>query len=409
MTMYYPLNEENACDYIRKTPLMDTLFKGVDDLKAVDLAEGNINLIFRVFSERDPIGKSVLVKQAMPHSRRYPDFKLPQSRAKLENEMLEIENKYCPGSVPRVYFYDADMFAILMEDLNRHIIMRYGLMKQVRYPLFAEHIGTFLARTLFYTSDLYLAPSDKKPMVAAFINPVLCKITEDLVFTEPYIDHPNNHWTDGLTPHVKKIHADDSLRSEMMVLKEAFITHAQALVHGDLHTGSIMVNESETRVIDPEFGYFGPMGFDIGAVLGNLVLSYASQEFHAGEEKEREAYRAWLLDTIREVWTFFEKEFNLLWDTQLNDQWSSEGFREKYILSLLQDTAGFGAAKIMRRVIGLAQVPDMWTIEDPHIKAVAESMALSAAQAWVMNRRMVQSINDLVEMVREARPDPQVK
>jgi 5-methylthioribose kinase len=51
----------------------------------------------------------------------------------------------------------------------------------------------------------------------------------------------------------------------------------------------------------------------------------------------------------------------------------------------------------------------MWTIEDPHIKAVAESMALSAAQAWVMNRRMVQSINDLVEMVREARPDPQVK
>ena len=40
----------------------------------------------------------------------------------------------------------------------------------------------------------------------------------------------------------------------------------EALIHGDLHTGSIMVTESETRVIDPEFAFYGPMGFDVGAV-----------------------------------------------------------------------------------------------------------------------------------------------
>jgi len=74
------------------------------------------------------------------------------------------------------------MSANVMEDLNRHFIIRCSLMKQVRNPLFAEHICTFLARTLFYTSDLLLARLDKKPMVAAFINPALCKISEDLVF-----------------------------------------------------------------------------------------------------------------------------------------------------------------------------------------------------------------------------------
>ena len=145
-------------------------------------------------------------------------------------------------------------------------------------------------------------------------------MTEDLVFTEPYIDHPNNHWTECLTPQIKEIHGDDELRSEMMLLKEAFMTHAQALIHGDFHTGSIMVNEEETRIIDPEFGFFGPMGFDIGAVLGNLVLSYGSQQYHAGDEKLRKAYRKWLLDTIAGVWHDFEKEFRDLWNSKVNDQ-----------------------------------------------------------------------------------------
>jgi 5-methylthioribose kinase len=51
-------------------------------------------------------------------------------------------------------------------------------------------------------------------------------------------------------------------------LKLKFMGSPEALIHGDLHTGSIMVTQSETLVIDPEFAFYGPMGFDIGAVLG---------------------------------------------------------------------------------------------------------------------------------------------
>ena len=174
--MYYALDETKAVEYIRTTPVMDSIFRDCDDLKAVDLAEGNINLIFRVFSEGDPQKKSVLIKQALPHSRRYPELIIPLQRATLEYEMLELENKCCPGLVPRVYHYDGEMFANIMEDLNHHIIMRYGLMKQVRYKNFARHAGVFLARTLFLTSDLYLQAAEKKEMVARFINPVLCKL-----------------------------------------------------------------------------------------------------------------------------------------------------------------------------------------------------------------------------------------
>jgi S-methyl-5-thioribose kinase len=66
-----------------------------------------------------------------------------------------------------------------------------------------------------------------------------------------------------------------------------FIERAQALIHGDLHTGSIMVTEGSTQVIDPEFGFYGPMGFDIGAFLGNLILAYYAQNGHADQANDR--------------------------------------------------------------------------------------------------------------------------
>lgn len=66
-----------------------------------------------------------------------------------------------------------------------------------------------------------------------------------------------------------------------------FCERAQALVHGDLHTGSIMVTHESTQVIDPEFAFYGPMGFDIGAFLGNLILTFFAQDGHADQVNDR--------------------------------------------------------------------------------------------------------------------------
>lgn len=66
-----------------------------------------------------------------------------------------------------------------------------------------------------------------------------------------------------------------------------FCERAQALIHGDLHTGSVMVTHDSTQVIDPEFAYYGPMGFDVGAFLGNLILAFFSQDGHAKEGNDR--------------------------------------------------------------------------------------------------------------------------
>ena len=34
------------------------------------------------------------------------------------------------------------------------------------------------------------------------------------------------------------------------------MTNAQALLHGDLHTGSVFVRDDSTKVIDPEFAFY---------------------------------------------------------------------------------------------------------------------------------------------------------
>ena len=73
----------------------------------------------------------------------------------------------------------------------------------------------------------------------------------------------------------------------MAVSSSRFCERAQALIHGDLHTGSVMVTHDSTQVIDPEFAFYGPMGFDIGAFLANLILAYFSQDGHADDRNDR--------------------------------------------------------------------------------------------------------------------------
>src|SRR5690554_1868408 len=220
--MYEPLTEATAIDYIReKTDLVGKIFRPTDTLVSKDLADGNVNLVFRVSAQEAPLERSVIIKQALPYARIVgPDYPMPLDRSRIEGTLLEIEGRYCPEQTVRLYFTDPEMHLNVMEDLNRHIIMRFGLMKQVVYPRFANDIGLFLARTLFYTSDLYLAHDVKKEMVAQHINPGLCKVTEDLVFTEPYMEHPNNKWNRELDPQVQEIRCNDELKSELFVLKE---------------------------------------------------------------------------------------------------------------------------------------------------------------------------------------------
>jgi 5-methylthioribose kinase len=383
--------------------------------KFVEVGDGNLNLVFLV----EGADGGVCVKQALPYVRLVGEaWPMTLKRAFFENEYLRVQGPHVGRLAPEVYHYDPELYAIVMELLKPHIIMRHGMIQGRRYPAFAEHIADYLARSLFLTSDLALPAPEKKALMAVFCgNTELCKITEDLIFSEPYRLVERNHWTapqlDSIAAEFRK---DVALKLAISRLKLKFLSAAQALIHGDLHTGSVMATETDTRVIDAEFAFVGPMGFDVGAVLGNLLLSYFSQDGHARPGDSREDYQEWILETMETVWTGFAARFLALWRNRgTGDAFQSELFtdavagsaleseREAYVARLYVDSLGFGAAKMIRRILGLAHVIDLEKIADPDRRALCERRALRLARELMVNTKRYSEIEAVSEAAREMR------
>lgn len=398
---YHILSELETMQYIKKIP---GLFSENAQLICKEMGDGNLNLVFRI-TEQDSSENSAIIKQALPYARVVGEsWPLTLDRARIESEALMMQNEICPGSVPKVYHHDKELALTVMEDLSTHIIMRKGLVDRNRYPYFAKHIGAFLARTLFLTSDLALDPESKKQKVMQFINPEMCRITEDLVFTDPYYDAKTNQFNPLIKADVEEIWGHDRLKLEIAKLKEGFLTRTQALIHGDFHTGSIMVTEKDTKVIDPEFAFYGPMGFDIGAVIANLLLNYCSHEGHTLIQKDRIEYQDYLLNTVEKIWTIFEEEFRTLWKEKASDSYVSiQGYEDDYLLRLLQDSFGYAGCEMMRRVVGLAHVPDLESINDPQLRAKGERLALVIGQQLVLKRETAGKISHLTSLIRKVR------
>lgn len=401
---YYPLDLHSVVSYARSRSELRSIFGADEQLEASEVGDGNLNLVFRVWAAADP-ERTIILKQALPYLRLVGEaWPLPADRARIEAEVLGLEYQLVPEHTPKVYFYDPEMFVTAMQNLNHHVVMRQGLIQGIRYPKFAQHIGVFLARTLGSTSDLVLDYRTKKAMVVRFINPELCKITEDLVFTEPYRKTERNGFHKELEGYVLALQADEALRVEVAQMKEKFMTQAQALIHGDLHTGSIMVNQDETYAIDPEFAFYGPMSFDLGAVIGNLFLSYASHEVRTPDPDQRTAFRRYLTDAVIELWEVFEGEFQrVVWD-QADAINLPRAYQSAYMLRLLQDAAGMAACKMMRRIIGLAGVADIRGIEVVQDRTVAASLALNMGVALIKQRQQFSTIQDLVQVASACRP-----
>jgi len=413
---YRILRDTGLRDYLAELPEVAALLGGSPgDWSIGEIGDGNLNLVFIVRGAKGGIA----VKQALPYVRLVGEsWPLPLSRSHYEHLALMYQAQLAPGLVPAVLHHNEALALIAMELLEPHIIMRKGLVFGTCYPHFVDHITTFLARTLFFSSDLAVPAAQKKQDIAAFSgNHALCKITEDLIFTDPYFQAEQNRWTSPwLDATAARFREDLDLHVAVSRLKLKFMASPEALVHGDLHTGSIMMTESETRVIDPEFAFYGPMGFDLGAVIGNLIMSYMASAGHERAPGERRSFEAWVLETIENVWTESSRKFVELWRDEANgDAYPAtlfsgvagaarlEAERRAYMETMFQDAVGFSAAKIIRRILGLAHNIDFEWIEDPRLRAICEARSLRLARAMMVDTPSFRTIGAVTKAASELR------
>jgi len=321
---YHALTESTLVDYLRGRPALAGLLPHDAALSVREVGDGNLNLVFVVSGQAGSgprpaqsgprPAQAVVVKQALNYLRVAGEsWPLTRERMRFESQAMLLYNELCPGLVPRIYDYDEEMSLMVMEFLGSHEIMRKALVARRRFPNFVDHISTFLVNSLFYTSDWFLPGEKKKEMQARFINPQLNKLQEDFVYTNPYITSPENKWNPLIGDEVKALRENAEVKAQIAEMKTAYMTHAEALIHADLHTGSIMLNETDTRVIDPEFCYFGPMAYDVGAVLQNLVLNALSHYGHPPEPDVRAEYQEYVLGSVRGVWNEFARKLDAVW------------------------------------------------------------------------------------------------
>ena len=412
---YRRLSEADLATYLAAVPSARKRLGGESSGWSVrEVGDGNLNL---VFIAKGPKG-GVAVKQALPFVRLVGEsWPLPLSRVDYEHLALTQQAQLAPGLVPEVLHFDEAMKLIVMELLEPHIILRRGLIAGTRYPRLAEDLAVFLARTLFFTSDLALQAAEKKERIAAFAgNHALCKITEDLIFTDPYRLAEQNRWTEPyLNSIAEGFRADLDLHVAISRLKLKFLSSAEAMIHGDLHTGSVMVTPDDTRVIDPEFAFYGPMGFDVGALIANFLMNFLANEGHEKNQGEREDHGEWVLETTQEICRRFRAKFLELWRSHAKgDAYPTCLFpgalgearldieRQHYMDRLFQDTVGFAGAKIVRRILGLAHNIDFEWIEDKARRATCEARALRLARELLVNASSFTSIEAVIAAARVA-------
>jgi 5-methylthioribose kinase len=376
-----------------------------------EVGDGNLNLVFIVQS---PEG-SVCVKQALPYVRvAGTSWPMTLERAFFEASYYSAVAPYVGELIPRIYHYDSRLFCTVMECLSPHIILRQGLIAGRRYPIVGRDIGEYIARAGFYTSDLARPFEHKMDGMALFArNKELVRITVDLVFCDPYrCSERNRHTTPHLDSIVADLRGDPRLKAAAARFGQKFLNDVQALVHGDLHSGSVMVTEGDTRVIDPEFAFYGPIGFDLGAFLGNLLLSWYSQPGHATAQDNRLSYQHWILEQAGTFWESFRRRFMALWaESSVGDAFPVSLFdglegaqtleleRNAFVNALFADMLGFAACKMIRRIVGFAHVGDFERIEDAGMRARCEASALTMARMLLTQPAEFRSIQDVIDAV----------
>jgi 5-methylthioribose kinase len=110
---------------------------------------------------------------------------------------------------------------------------------------------------------------------------------------------------------------DAVLKNKVDVLGALYLSKGKYLLHGDYYPGSWLKTSDGIKIIDPEFCFFGSREFDLGILIAHLYLSQQEMSLLAVVEREYTAFK----DLKPEILT------------------------------------GFIGVEMMRRLIGLAQLP----------------------------------------------------
>ncbi|MYB65272.1 S-methyl-5-thioribose kinase [Candidatus Poribacteria bacterium] len=375
------LNRDNIGHYLEEREAEIGFFATDAKLQVEEIGDGNLNYVYRVYDTSKP-ESSLVLKQAPPYIKILgPDYPLTSERLSYEARALKVYNRLISDAVPTLYFFDPDSAVIVMEYLPEYRLLRDDLILGKVNPIIPKQIGKFMGVVHSQTYQHNIDKTSENHYRNAFANTDMQAITGNYVFTFPFIEHETNFYTDGLADSVEILKTDSEFSQQAEILKNIFLRVQRGLTHGDLHTGSVMVNDNSAKVIDSEFAFYGSVGFDIGLFWANYLLSYFS---HLDASK----IQTDIISAIITLWETYIEEFRM--DTSL---------KKRTLHVIFHEAVGFTGMEMLRRIIGAAHVRDIENIGDLDRKLRIEKAILEFGKMIVKKRNHIANVHEMVALL----------
>ncbi len=262
--MNEPLRDGTLLDYlVRAGVLADARGFAVSPA-----GDGNINWVRRV---RGPDGSSFVVKQARAALERFPEYKVGAVRIVFEARYFEVVRARLPAEasvLPRVICFDETERVLVMEDLGDAARLDALLGECRAEPATLEALGAFLASVHEATR------AEAESLARSFANDEMRALHGEHIFTLPY--QPNDF---PIEPRLRAL-ADDVLarpgvRARIAGLRARYYAAREALVHGDVQPGNVLVQGVRPRLLDAEIAHVGDPAFDLGQAYAHVHLQRA--------------------------------------------------------------------------------------------------------------------------------------
>ena len=400
-TKMLTINKENIIPYLKKyIPDFDdslpVTISCVGEGEEEDDGDGYVNYIFRVQTS----DRSYVLKQALPVAR-VSMAPMTIARNKLEYEAMRIRYAIVPEYTPFVFFHDPDNNIFVMEDVSELKISRFQFNKNVRFENFGRMCGECAAKSEFYTSEFYLSRERFRKLVCCFDNSPMRRIMEDGMFLDMFEEPIEDKFGPEFEEFARLFSRDSRYITELYKLRRSYMSHTDALIHADYHTSNIFASDDRMKVVDMEFSFVGPFGYDLGYLTGNLISQYCSACFRPFDsEEERKSFKAYILATIKRMYYSYFLTFASCWNEDCKPRYKDQtGLRRSVFDEIMRDSVGYASMVNWFRSASVIPYPDFDVIEN--VKDRRDAVTLSLLIDWqiMFARYDYESVDDLIHSI----------
>ena len=383
-------------DFDGKGPI-DVSVMGEDPNADEGEGEGHINYVFKVKG----LMRSYVLKQGLTDPRNLKgDTTVAAYRNEAECDTIRILHEIVPEYVPEILYQDKENHIFIMEYIENLKAVRFQLIKENQIANLGLEVGDFLARSAFYTSEFYLDRARFRSLQSRFENTELRQIMEDGIFLNRFgtdLDQDAyNQWE-----RFRQITDDPACQTNRLALRRTFMTHSDCLIHADFHTSNVFLSDEGLKMLDFEFSFMGPFGYDMGYFTGSLIAAYCAACFKEyPSEAERKQCKVYLLYTIKMLLESYNHTFINCWNTDAKDEYKGQEGLQKIILTeMLQDSVGYTAITNWCRTTDTWSLPEYRAIEDEDDRKFAMTMAVLLDHELLINRKNLEKTDDFIDMI----------